>query len=32
MCPFLFLAHLDVNRLKKVLDKFKIIWYNKITK
>lgn len=32
MCLFLLRNFLDVNRLKKVLDKFKIVWYNKITK
>lgn len=32
MCPFLLRIFLDVNRLKKILDKFKRVWYNKITK
>ena len=32
MRPFLFTHFLDVNRLKKVLDKFRILCYNKITK
>ena len=32
MCPFLLRIFLDVNRLKKVLDKFKIMWYNLVTR
>ena len=32
MCPFLLRAFLDVNRLKKVLDKSKIVWYNLVTR
>lgn len=32
MCPFLLRNFLDVNRLKKVLDKFNFLCYNKITK
>lgn len=32
MCPFLLRIFLDVNRLKKVLDKFKILWYNLVTR
>ena len=32
MRPFLLRVFLDVNRLKKILDKFKILCYNKITK
>lgn len=32
MCPFLLRIFLDVNRLKKVLDKFKRVCYNLITR
>ena len=32
MCPFLLRAFLDVNRLKKVLDKFKRLCYNLVTR
>ena len=32
MRPFLLRVFLDVNRLKKILDKSKILCYNKITK
>ena len=32
MCPFLLRAFLDVNRLKKVLDKFNFLCYNLVTK
>lgn len=31
MCPFLLLI-LDVNRLKKVLDKFNFLYYNLVTR
>lgn len=32
MCPFLLRIFLDVNRLKKILDKFKRVWYNLVTR
>ena len=32
MCPFLLRIFLDVNRLKKVLDKFKRVCYNLVTR
>ena len=32
MCPFLLRIFLDVNRLKKVLDKFNFLCYNLVTK
>ena len=32
MCPFLLRVFLDVNRLKKVLDKFKRLCYNLVTR
>ena len=32
MCPFLLRIFLDVNRLKKVLDKFNLLCYNLVTR
>ena len=32
MCPFLLRAFLDVNRLKKILDKFNFLCYNLVTR
>lgn len=32
MCPFLLRTFLDVNRLKKVLDKFNFLYYNLVTR
>ena len=32
MCPFLLRIFLDVDRLKKVLDKFNLLCYNLVTR